>query len=44
MGKGLAILFGLGDGTFEPKVDLSGGDLGEGIGQPQTSTTTARST
>ena len=32
VGKGIAILFGLGDGTFEPKVDLSGGDLGEGIG------------
>jgi hypothetical protein len=32
VGKGLAILFGVGDGTFEPKVDLSGGDLGEGIG------------
>jgi FG-GAP-like repeat len=32
VGKGLAILFGRGDGTFEPKVDLSGGDLGEGIG------------
>jgi hypothetical protein len=32
VGKGLAILFGVGDGTFEPKVDLSGGDFGEGIG------------
>jgi FG-GAP-like repeat len=32
VGKGIAILFGVGDGTFEPKVDLSGGDLGEGIG------------
>jgi hypothetical protein len=31
-GKGIAILFGVGDGTFEPKVDLSGGDVGEGIG------------
>jgi hypothetical protein len=32
VGKGIAILFGKGDGTFEPKLDISGGDFGEGIG------------
>jgi hypothetical protein len=31
VGKGIAALFGLGDGTFKPGVDLVGNQFGEGI-------------